>query len=225
MYRMVEEKVCGVLTDFDLASWTKDLAQDYTRTSQQRTGTPPYMAYGLLDGTDDRHLYRHDLESLFYIMLIVVTHYEIQLPTRGESGGLRTRQASGGLPCEMWFDQTSYQALASYKHTFFSNLQRLSLSPAFEDFRDWLRYLHLSFRRGIRAKEVHEEELTAPPLPQNSGSEDEDTLMFDDETLGGHVDYSALIDPVRRLKGNLEGLIIRYDPPPSTSAGRAKTRG
>lgn len=68
-----------MLTDFNLASWTKDLGKDYTRTSQQRTETPPCMAHGLLDGSDDRHLYRHDPESLFYIMLIVATHYEIQL--------------------------------------------------------------------------------------------------------------------------------------------------
>ena len=39
---VIEEKVCGVLTDFDLASWTNTLNQDYTKTSQQRTGTPPW---------------------------------------------------------------------------------------------------------------------------------------------------------------------------------------
>jgi hypothetical protein len=33
---------------------------------------------------------------------------------------------------------------------------------------------------------------------------------FDDETLGGHVHYSALIDPTRNLKGKLKGLVIRY---------------
>jgi hypothetical protein len=36
--------------------------------------------------------------------------------------------------------------------------------------------------------------------------------QFDNETLGGHVNYSALINPVRSLKGELKGLDIRYDP-------------
>ena len=58
-----EQQVYGVLTDFDLSSWKKDLDDNYTRTSQQRTGTPPYMAQELLQGLSTIHLYRHDLES------------------------------------------------------------------------------------------------------------------------------------------------------------------
>ena len=98
MYRIVKEKneagvteakVCGVLTDFDLASWTNTPDQDYTKTLQQKTGTPPYMAHGLLLGWDALHLYRHDLESLFYIILILATHYEIQASEEGKKGGIR----------------------------------------------------------------------------------------------------------------------------------------
>ena len=37
---------------------------------------------------------------------------------------------------------------------------------------------------------------------------------FDDETLGGHVSYSALIDPARNLQGRLKGLVIRYESQP-----------
>lgn len=64
--RVMEEKVCGVLTDFDLASWTKDMAKDCVGMSQQGTGMPLYMAHGLFNGSDDRRLYRHDLESLLH---------------------------------------------------------------------------------------------------------------------------------------------------------------
>ena len=96
----VIEKVCGVLTDFDLASWTDDLKKDHTKTSQQRTRTPPFMAHDLLDGSDALHLYRHDLESLFYVMLILATHYEIQHPTEEGEGGLRMRQGLEELPYE-----------------------------------------------------------------------------------------------------------------------------
>ena len=206
-----ERKVYGVLTDFDLASLKEALDNDYEKTSQQRTGTPPFMAKGLLDETEPLHLYRHDLESLFYIMLILATHYEIQPPTKREHGGLRSRRGFKELPYQEWFNTESYETLASLKRTFFASLRHLNLSPAFEDFRPWLGEIRLSFRRGIRAKEIHEEELAI--LSQDGESEDEDTPEYDDETLGGHVHYSALINPVRGLKGKLEGLVVRYDPP------------
>jgi len=218
---VVEEKIYGVLTDFDLASWREDLKKDHTKTSQQRTGTPPYMAHGLLNGKDNIHLYRHDMESLFYIMLILATHYEIKAPEEGNEGGIRPR--NGKLPYQRWFNQPLYEDLASFKRDFFSDLQDLDLSPAFEDFRDWVLELGLSFRDGIRAKENHQEPTTVRRR-KGGRSKKKAASEFDDETLGGHFDYSALIDPVRRLKGGLKGLIIRYDPPPSTSRGRASTR-
>ena len=219
---VVEEKVCGVLTDFDLASWTEDLKEDYSKTSQQRTGTPPFMAYGLLNGSDALHLYRHDLESLFYIMVILATHYEIRLPTE-EEGGLRMRRGLEELPYQIWFDQPSYRTLAGLKYIFLSNSGHLNLSPDFEDFRGWLRGLHRSFMKGIATNVNHQAQLTDLQECQGDGSGEEAAPGFDDETLGGHVNYSALIDPVRRLKGKLEGLIIRYDP--SRSASTTETDG
>ena len=80
MYRLLEEmnangekvyKVYGVLTNYDLSSWTDSLNPNYTKTSQQWTGTPPYMAQELLKGTSHLYLYRHDVKSLFYIMLLM----------------------------------------------------------------------------------------------------------------------------------------------------------
>ena len=94
VYRIIKSKVYGVLTDYDLTSWTSLLTSDYTKTSQQRTGTPPFMAFGLLDGTDALHLYRHDVESLFHVMLIMATHHEIQPRRKGEAGGVRMRESS-----------------------------------------------------------------------------------------------------------------------------------
>ena len=214
---VVEDKVYGVLMDFDLSSWTKDMKENYSKTSQQRTGTPPFMAYELLGESDVIHLYRHDLESLFYVMLILATHYEIQPPTEKEEGGLRMRQGLDELPYKLWFGQPTYKALAHYKHGFFSDMGRLNLSPDFEDFRSWLMDLRRSFRRGIRAKETYQDELEVLLENQGDGFEDEATPEFEYETLGGHVHYSTLINPVRELQGKLRGLIIRYDPSLSTS--------
>ena len=214
---VVEEKVYGVLADFDLSSWTKDMNEDYSKTSQQRTGTPPFMAYELLDGSYGLHLYRHDLESLFYTMLILVTRYEIQPLTEKEEGGLRMRQGLKELPYQNWFGEPTYDTLADHKHRFFSKLQDLDLSPDFEDFREWLEELRLSFRLGIHAKENYEDALMALQSRRRGGSEGGVTRKFDYETLDGYAKYSTLIDPVRDLKGRLEGLFIRYDPSLSTS--------
>ncbi|KAF9789672.1 hypothetical protein BJ322DRAFT_1000946 [Thelephora terrestris] len=53
----LSRRVYGVLTDYDLSLWTKALKKDYSKTLQQRTGTPPYMAEELLRGTSTTHLY------------------------------------------------------------------------------------------------------------------------------------------------------------------------
>ena len=221
---VTEEKVYGVLTDYDLSSWTASLTLDYTKTSQQRTGTPPFMARGLLDGTDNLHLYRHDVESLFYIMLILATHYEIQAPKEGEEGGVRLRQGLKKLPYQEWFDQPSYKALANSKKAFFSDFEDLDLSPGFEDFGCWLKALRVSFRRAIRSKQIYEE---GPMSPQQEDGATEGGVIptFDNETLAGHIRYPALIGPVSDLKGKLGGLVIRYGlskPSPTTSAGAAQ---
>ena len=232
MCRIIKEKnkagvreikeVYGVLTDYDLSSWTASLMSDYTKTSQQRTGTPPFMARGLLDGSEALHLYRHDVESLFYIMLILATHYEIEAPGKGKVGGVQVRQGLEKLPYQVWFDQPSYTALADSKLGFLSAFRHLDLSPTFEDFRGWLEDLYLSFRRGVHFKLIHEDDLMSLQQRRGRASEDKVIPAFDDETLGGHVHYSALVDPVGSLEGELKGLIVRYLPPsPPTSTGVA----
>jgi hypothetical protein len=220
MYRILMGKVHGVLTDFDLASRAALMNIDYTKTSQQRTGTPPFMAHGLLDGTDPLHLYRHDVESLFYIMLILATHYTIELPKEGEDGGVQIRQ--GRLRFQDWFDAPNYDTLGGMKWHFFAKLGAFEVSPSFKDFRDWLLKLRRSFSRGFCAKQqrLHEEDTMEDDTEESC--DEGAPAPFDNETLGGHVTYSALIQPARHLRGELEGLIVRYDPtslPPPYSTG------
>jgi hypothetical protein len=98
----------GVLMDYDLSSWTKDLITDYTKTSQQRTGTPPYMAQELLKGTS--------LESLFYVMFLTGARRTIGIPKGGAK--LRVVMRKGKkLPFHGWFDQLDYKTLGSLKGT------------------------------------------------------------------------------------------------------------
>jgi len=62
-----EQKVYGVPTDYDLSSWKEDLKNGCAGTSQQFTGTPPYMAQELLQGTSDTHLYTSANLDLAYL--------------------------------------------------------------------------------------------------------------------------------------------------------------
>ena len=225
MWRLVEEmnaegvreqKVYGVLTDYDLSSWKEDLKKDYRSTSQQRTGTPPYMAQEILKGTSGTHLYRHDVESLFYVMLLVMARHTI-IPTDGGPGAktkfqVVMREDKKPLPYQKWFNMRDYDTLGSTKGTFFTDSQAIELSPVFEDFRPWLADLQYDFSRGFNSKNTHStNQKPSERTLRVAGGVAPTPDPFDDETLGGNVTYSNVIDSTRYLRGQLEGLIVRHD--------------
>jgi len=218
MYRLIKNKVYGVLTDYDLSSWTGSMNPDYTKTSEQRTGTPPYMAQELLRGTSPLHLYRHDIESLFYIMLLVSARHSIGVP-EGEKRQRVVTRNSDELPYEKWFNQRDYDTLGTIKYGFLTDDSPIELSPDFEDFRPWLDDLRVSFSQGF---ELKPKKRPQKPLRQTKPA----TVQFNDETLGGFLGYAALVEAIPLLEGELKGLTIRYPksssaPGPSTSAGAA----
>ena len=216
-----EQKVYGVLTDYDLSSWKEDLESDYTKTSQQRTGTPPYMAYELLQGTSTTHLYRHDVESLFYIMLLLGARHTI-VPAKGgpdTGGGSQVVMRKGSRPYQAWFDAQRYATLGSIKLSFFLVKEPIELSTPFEVFRPWLKAVSRRFSKGFKSKTFYSnDELSSGSDEPAGGSAGGAPVPFDDETLGGHVNYSTIIKPTRSLKGELAGLVVRYNPPPPTQA-------
>ncbi|KAF8914736.1 hypothetical protein CPB85DRAFT_1204418, partial [Mucidula mucida] len=75
MWHRCRGRICGVLNDFDLSSFRDNTAP----SSKQRTGTHPYMARELHQGAkiSIRHLYRHDLESFFYVLLLLTGAYKL----------------------------------------------------------------------------------------------------------------------------------------------------
>jgi len=236
MYRFVEEvnvkgepeqRVYGVLTDYDLSSWKKDLEADRTGTSRQWTGTPPYMAQELLKGTSTTHLYRHDVESLFYVMLTMGGNHTIEPAGDGidKEMGQRVILREGKLPYEDWFNVASYSILGCLKGGFFLEMPDIELSQSFEDFRPWLWALRLKFTGGFALKSIH---MVQKEMQQNAGSSVGTVTLFDDETLGDCIDYHSIIESTSQLTGELEGLIIRYDPasplPTPKAAVRAHTR-
>jgi serine/threonine protein kinase len=147
-----KQEVYGVLMDFNLSSWKAALKGDYTMTSQQQTGTPPYMAQELMVGKSPTHLYRHDLESLFYVMLLTATRHSIGIPEGWMKPRLVMREAPEpkDLPFYHWFDQCNYNTLGSLKASFLLNEQPIRPSPDFQDFQEWLVDLQHCFTLGAR---------------------------------------------------------------------------
>ena len=198
----------GVLMDYDLSSWKEDLESDYTMTSQQRTGTPPYMAQELLNGTSPRHLYRHDLESLFYVMLLTATRHTIGSAKGTKKDRLVMRKAKK-LPFQNWFNQTDYETLGYLKKGFFDDKKPIDFTTDFKDFRRWLRFLQTSFMTGFKKKFPSEDDEDEELQRMEARVTGVRSSMFDDETLGGHIQYSTMIETIPKLPGKLEGLIIR----------------
>jgi len=222
MYRLIDGKVYGVLTDYDLSSWKIDMNSNYKTTSQQRTGTPPYMAQELLQGTSPLHLYRHDVESLFNVMLLMAARHTIRTP-KGEKKPRVLMRGPKGLPYDDWFNEQRYSVLGSLKSSFFSNMQDIELSPDFEDFRPWLKGLQYRFSEGFKRRPSPD---GGVPDWATADSVKPAAAPYDDETLGGYVKYATILAPIPSLTGALKELAIRYPesipaPAPSTSAGTA----
>ena len=216
MYRIIEEvnaeggteeKVYGVLNDYDHSLWTAFLATEHTKTSRLQTRTPCYTAQDLLLGESDIRLYRHDAESLFYIMLLMCGHHTIGTPEKEKKPRVFIRD--GKLPYRRWLNQRDDEDLGVLKHVFFYTGPAIEVSPPFEDFREWLRALRYSFSEGFAAMYARRRRIVRQELNGNPAGE---VAPFDDETLGGYINYSTIIEPICRLEGKLEGLVIRYDP-------------
>lgn len=75
MARRDGKNIHGVLNDIDLSPY-RDHRDQY---SSQCTGTIPFLALNLHNKKPptSKHLYRHDLESFFYVFLFVVCSYDV----------------------------------------------------------------------------------------------------------------------------------------------------
>jgi hypothetical protein len=75
MFRREKNEIFGVLNDFDLACYV-DVTENHLG-SKQRTGTRPFMSIDLINPTSPvKHLYRHDLESFFHVLMFVTARYQ-----------------------------------------------------------------------------------------------------------------------------------------------------
>ncbi|KAJ7231053.1 hypothetical protein B0H12DRAFT_1192785 [Mycena haematopus] len=162
MFRRIDGKVYGVLNDFDLSSQINDPSS----TSKHRTGTEPYMAIDLLaKDPPPPHLYRFDLESLYYVLAYVVCQYE-------------EGKKINNPPFDEW-DNLSTKYLLLKKKEFINEPIRVAPTSNFEALEPLTLLLHEMFTDGYNAR-------NKAGFYAKLGSV---SSAFDDKTLGGHITF------------------------------------
>ncbi|KAK7464458.1 hypothetical protein VKT23_006628 [Stygiomarasmius scandens] len=182
-YRKDDGTIRGVLNDFDLASELPLCS----RSSQQRTGTKPYMSADLLSRHWRRgHDYRHELEALFYVMLILCCHCNER--------SSKIQQAMK-LPYKSWF-RDSYESIANEKSSWVSGDRSIQTTSFFSAFRSNLAYLKNRLRSGQAAKVTYYAEQSGhhekvQRFAKIGKKVEPFQMSFDWQTLNGKVSYET----------------------------------
>ncbi|KAF9257427.1 hypothetical protein L218DRAFT_112759 [Marasmius fiardii PR-910] len=171
-------EVYGVLNDFDLSS---RVAEDRKASSKQRIGTIPLMAYDLFHPKRVLgHLYRHDLESIFYVLLCLCAHYK-------GPGKHMDISKDKSLPYESWFTQSYDQVRGSKLGLILhpSNLITDSITDFFRKFEAWVVGIHDSLKEGYLCRGMAEVKRSS----------------FDQETFGGLFTYASVSAAMSHFDG------------------------
>ncbi|KAJ3990743.1 protein kinase, partial [Lentinula boryana] len=189
MFRRIEGKAYGVLNDFDLSSFVHDMATDpVSEFDLVRTGTRPFMSVDLLDPIwEGGHLYRHDLESLFFIMICLACRYE-----RPGVPAAEPRAFS------KWFSGSDEEVHAS-KTVFYSDrsARKLPIQPYFTGFTDWLNSIYYWLCTAYQGRPQIRHPLKLLPArmrknPQSQNNFGSRNTSYDWNTLGGIFTYADM---------------------------------
>ncbi|KAA8894639.1 hypothetical protein FN846DRAFT_819189 [Sphaerosporella brunnea] len=131
----------GVLIDLDLAINTNRAANS---GASHRTGTPDFMALGVLEG--EPHRACHDLESFFFVLLWLATFYDADGNRRPEVTGslfqaCNTQFAGGGDFEDVAMVKGAYVTAEKFERKTLARLEddaRTALGPLLSDWRDLL---------------------------------------------------------------------------------------
>ncbi|KAJ3849330.1 kinase-like domain-containing protein [Lentinula lateritia] len=176
MVRVKDGKKYGVLNDWDLAIWLDK--RDGTSTSRFRTGTRPYMAHEQHSRRwRGPHRYRHDLESLFYVILLLATLFSN--PSEKDDKPFKTRSQY-----ETWYTQRDDFLHDKKALIIFIISWRPKLTRFFHDFLQWLERLQQCLYDGFTAYTGFVKRQIVNP---------HQVSHFDDDTLGDHFSYDHLV--------------------------------
>lgn len=175
-------KAKGVLNDWDMAKLVQDRTNEVL-ASAYGTGTPPFMATDLLQAewmktSQDKlppHWFRHDLESLFYILVWAAIHYDINLGTRdSEDHPFLTTWTEG--------DARNHEAKVAFLTGGVVQEKRLlgAIKPEFEQVaKEWIIPLRKLFKKAIFL-----------------GTEAEKEDDYDTSTYGGELTFKTFMQAI-----------------------------
>ncbi|KAF8900404.1 hypothetical protein CPB85DRAFT_1325909 [Mucidula mucida] len=209
MWRRRRARICGVLNDFDLSSFRDTRGP----SSKQRTGTRPFMSRDLHRKTvvPTRHLYRHDLESLFYVLLLLAGAHRLENDPVVDSITQEKCYLVGdeNSPYRDWLSLDDASILRE-KDALLESRRPLYTHPSFQVLNSRIGKARVSLLEGFNAQRVHialllraEADIVEPQAPS---AEDDfwsvpstsqpavQISAFDDETLGEKWTYTGLLD-------------------------------
>ncbi|KAJ4469286.1 kinase-like domain-containing protein [Lentinula aciculospora] len=185
MVREKDGEKYGVLNDWDLSSWINE--QRDGPTSKFRTGTKPYMAHEQHSyGWQGPHRFRHDLESLFYVILLLACLYTS--PSAKHTAPMSP--SAQDFEYEEWHKQDDrflYQTKA-----FVINVHAWTppVLPFFLGFTVWLINLQRALGYGFFALREHWDFLRL----------DKQFKSFDQDTLDNYLSYETVVSIMHRFR-------------------------
>ncbi|KAJ3811901.1 hypothetical protein F5876DRAFT_64412 [Lentinula aff. lateritia] len=182
---MVREKdrlKCGVLNDWDLAIWLNEWKEG--STSKFRIGTKPYMAYEQHSSEwQGPHRFRHDLESVFYVILLLVSLYS----SPNEKILLHS---TGDHRYEKWHKQDDEYLRGQKVMIIHAGNWQPFPQPFFSGFTLWLITLRDFLFWGFIDLGNH---MHAAKRPLKPGRRPRKVPFFDEDTLGGNFSYEKVV--------------------------------
>lgn len=173
----VDGSVRGVLSDWDLSTrlGTPSTAEEL----RDMTGTWPFLAVDLLVPNSPTHLYRHDLESFFYVLVWAALHFDLQK-------GINTSDTHVAPEFSLWMNDDMEKARFGKRRLFrnpqlFNRLFWCHSRPEFQELWDtWIEPFYSMFHAGFQA------------------AEKEGMSESDNATLGGYVTFERFVEAVGR---------------------------
>ncbi|KAJ3803456.1 hypothetical protein F5876DRAFT_54391, partial [Lentinula aff. lateritia] len=193
MVREKDSQKYGVLNDWDLAIWLN--TQNEVSTSKFRTGTKLYMAHEQHSSEwQGPHRFRHDLESVFYVILLLVSlssspTEKVRFPSTGDHH------------YEKWHEQDDgYLDGKKLKIVHTAGYWQPSPQPFFSGFTSWLIALQRSLLYGFIGLNMHKTMEIEAQQAREINEEPMEVPFFDDETLGGHFSFEKVVSVMHRFR-------------------------
>ncbi|KAG6812275.1 hypothetical protein H0H87_009886 [Tephrocybe sp. NHM501043] len=181
----------GILNDWDLASEVEDDNEIKLSNANHRTGTLPFMARDLLVTDPPPHLYRHDLESFFYILIWAALHYDFAAGTKISSDQVSITRA---------WNADVFRSNLTAKNEFLKERKRLdeviaAVRKGCEPLVPWITSIWRLFFTAERAEPI-------------DGYDNEVAVEWDNVTLGGHLTFATFMKALgRKPRDDLEPFI------------------